>query len=69
MSNTPSASADKPHLVRVSHGTFGPVAARRDGSQTEQTRSDAVVSVLHEWLHNPGKNQMGGFSGGATPLR
>jgi hypothetical protein len=35
---------------------FAPLAALRTGSGTRDMRGDAVVDVLHEWLHSPGKN-------------
>jgi hypothetical protein len=44
------------NLVLVSHEAFLPRAARPDIGDPGQARSDAVVSVLHEWLHNPGNN-------------
>lgn len=44
------------NLLLVSHETFLPRAARPDIGDPGQARGDAVVSVLREWLLNPGKN-------------
>ncbi|GAB3136021.1 hypothetical protein GCM10027057_12680 [Marisediminicola antarctica] len=47
---------------------FAPVAARGNTGGTEQTRSDAVVGVIRDWLHNPRTNDAEGAPDRTTPL-
>jgi hypothetical protein len=69
MSTSITASSDTPPVTAVGCHRFAPVAARDEVGQTEQTRSDAVVSVLRDWVHNPGRNYVEGISDGSTRLR
>lgn len=54
--------------LRGSHHSFAPVAARDGAGGTEQTRSDAIVGVLRDWLHNPETNDVQKAPDDATSL-
>jgi hypothetical protein len=69
MTATFSAPHDAPTVVRMSRESCAPVAARDQAGRTEQTRSDAVVGVIREWLDNSGDSQMEGVTGGPPHLR
>jgi hypothetical protein len=43
----------RPTLELVSHEAFLPRRARSGIGESGESRSDAMVSVLHEWLHHP----------------
>jgi len=58
-----------PHstLTRVG-GSPHSVAARGNAGGTEQTRSDALVGVIRDWLHNSRMNDAEGAPDRTTPL-
>jgi len=69
MTTSLTASSNTRPVVAVGRHPFASIAARDENGQTEQTRSDAVVSVLRDWVRNPGRNYVEGISDGSTHLR